>query len=35
MEVIIDGRIPALLGLLESYHERRCSRATILVIEAA
>lgn len=35
VEVIVDGRIPALLGLLESYHERRCSRTTILVIEAA
>ncbi|WP_296173149.1 GntR family transcriptional regulator [uncultured Brevundimonas sp.] len=35
MEVIVDGRIPELLGLLETYHERRCSRARTLVSEAA
>lgn len=35
VEAIVQGRIPDLLGLLETYHERRCARAAILVVEAA
>ncbi len=35
VEAVVQGRIPDLLGLLESHHERRCARAATLVIEAA
>lgn len=35
VEVIVEGRIPDLLGLLESYHDRRCARASVLAVEAA
>jgi len=35
VEAIVAGRIADLLGLLETYHERRCARATILVVEVA
>ncbi|WP_307513199.1 GntR family transcriptional regulator [Brevundimonas vesicularis] len=35
VEAIVQGRIPDLLGLLETHHERRCARVATLVIEAA
>lgn len=35
VEAIVQGRIPDLLSLLETHHERRCARAAALVIEAA
>lgn len=35
VEAIVQGRIPDLLGLLKTHHERRCARAAALVIESA